>query len=83
MKGHGWQCDFEQCARRLIEPGDHFTNYHPSPPAGWLVLVGPIMSSQSPESWQSNERHFCSVRCVAAAAAEQVGCFLADGSTPR
>lgn len=81
MKGHGWQCDFEQCGKRQIVPGDHYVNYSPSLPSGWLYLVGPAMASDSPEAWHANESHFCSIRCVAAASAEQVGCYLADGST--
>lgn len=82
MKGHGWQCDFEQCGRKLILAGDPFVQYSPPLPAGWVGLVGPAMASDSPEAWHTNDRHFCSIRCVAAAAAEQVGCFLADRSAP-
>lgn len=73
MKGYGWQCDFEQCGNRRIVAGDPFTKYHTTDlPEGWLVLIGPSMAAGSPEKWHSNERHFCSIRCLAAASAEQV-----------
>lgn len=70
MKGHGWRCD--HCDHTTVIPGDPFVAGRQDPPTGWYALIGPFMGQDSPEAWHVNERHFCSVDCIAAASAEQV-----------